>query len=638
MDRLLRQSASYIALFGLSLLLTLFAPPARGEDGGEELALSLGLKAEESVATSRFPRPVSKIAENVTVITAREIARLNAHTLAEVLQTVPGIQLDQLQSPGSSVFFTVLGVTSRHILVQLDGVPLNFLSLENLSEVGSIPVQMIERVEIIKGAASAAWGSALGGVINVITKSPEREPGPAGLLSGSYGESASTDLRAELSGTEKRFGYYLTGGNIHADGLTPGNRTNLNHGFAKFTLELPREGKLTLGLDFRDNGMLLEHSEDFLRGINPVTGEEIRGVHGTGNGRYLNGYLALRYPLAQRLSLELTGRGGERRLANKLDFLTPPLAVRDNEVRERYRGAGLMLNWGDAEDNLSAGLDYERNEFRQRDQVRPSPLFNFDGSLERWAGYLNGTWTLGPLSILPGFRYDSYSDLENAVSYTLGATLRLTDSTVLRAYAARGYSMPVINNFEVTNGVRRLQNIETVQGGIESSALPYLWLKATLFYNNTWNLQTFEAAGIVLRGQVRQGIDLELRTSPLYGFALAGGYTYADGWDKQSKQELTATEVGPRQSAKLALNYDNASLGLRGALTGNWAHLHDPAHPPRDGAVIWDLHLTRKLFPGEELSPELFFSARNLFNGAQYLNVLHANPARWFELGARYRF
>lgn len=632
MDRQLRQSTSYITLVGLSLLLALLASPARGEDVGEELALSLGLNAEESVATSRFPRPVSKIAENVTVISAEEIARLNAHTLAEVLQTVPGIQLDQLQSPGSSVFFTILGITSRHILVQLDGVPLNFLSLENLSEVGSIPVQMIERVEIIKGAASAAWGSALGGVINITSKSPDADRAFGGMGSGSLGKGSTSDLRAELSGTAQRFGYYLTGGNIHSGRLSPGNRNNLNHGFGKFTLALPREGKLTLGVDVRDNSMELEHSDDF-----PIT-PTIRGVHGTGDVRYLNGYLSLHQPLADRLTLQLNGRAGERRLANRLNFLTPPIAARDGEVRERYRGAGLGLNWGDAENNLSGGVEYEKNEFRQRDPVRPSTLFNFDGSLERWAGYLNGTWTLGPLSILPGFRYDNYSDLENAVSYTLGATLRLTDSTVLRAYAARGYSMPVISNFEILNGGRRLQNIETVQGGIESSALPYLWLKATLFYNNTWNLQTFGPTGIVLRGQVRQGIDLELRSSPLYGFALTGGYTYADGWDKESREELTATEMGPRQTAKLGVNYDNPTLGLRGALTGNYARLHEPAHPPRDSAVIWDLHLTRKLFPGEELSPELFFSARNLFNGAQYQVVLHANNPRWFEAGVRYRF
>jgi len=628
----LRRSPAYITLLALiSLLLAFIASPANAEEI-DEIASSLGLSADEPVATSRFPRPVSKIAENVTVITAREIARINAHTLAEVLHTVPGIQLDQLQGPGSSVFFTVLSVTSRHILVQIDGVPLNFLSLENLSEVGSIPVQMIERVEIVKGAASAAWGPALGGVINIITKAPAADRQPGGLAAASIAEHGTSDLRAELSGTVNRFGYYLTGGNIRSDGLARGNRTNLNHGFGKFSFDLPNRGRVTLGIDLRDNTLGLEHSSTLQ--VNPL----FTGVHGTGDVSYLNAYLALRYPLAERLTLELNGRGGSRRLENRRKFLSPELLIMDGKVRENHQGAGLGLSGGDAGSNFSAGLEYEHNDLRQREPVSRAPEMNFDLSLDRWSSYLNGTYSVGRLSILPGFRFDHSNLLENAVSYTLGTTFRLTDSTILRGYGARGYSMPIINGIEILNGQRQLQNIWTVQTGIESTAIPYLWLKGTLFYNNIWKVQTFDGAAIILRDHVRQGVDLEFRTSPLYGLALAGGYTYTVAWDQQSKAELTSDEIGPRQGAKLGLNYDNGAIGLRGALTGNYLDWYQPQHPPRDTALTWDLHLTQRLSPHEELSPELFFSARNIFNGAQYQHELHANPSRWFEAGARYRF
>lgn len=51
----------------------------------------------------------------------------------------------------------------------LDGVRMNSAS-DNLVDIGSIPVAMIERIEIVKGLAPSVWGSALGGVINVISK------------------------------------------------------------------------------------------------------------------------------------------------------------------------------------------------------------------------------------------------------------------------------------------------------------------------------------------------------------------------------------------------------------------------------------------------------------------------------------
>lgn len=607
-------------------MLAFIAAPATGEEPNE-LSRSLDLSGDETVATSRFPRPVSKIAENVTVITAADIVRLNAHTLAEVLQTVPGIQLDQLQTPGSAVFFSVLSTGSRHILVQIDGVPQNMLSADNLAHIGSIPVQMIERVEIIKGAASAAWGSALGGVINVSTKSPATDRPAGGAASASIGEHATTDLRAELSGTVERFGYYLTGGTIRSDGLSTGNPVNFNHGFGKLSYDLPNRGKVTLGVDLRDNSLGLEETVAF-------------NQHDTGEIKYLNGYLTLQYPLAEELTLELNGRGGRRETSVKFASLTEPVLFRDASVTEIHHGAGLGLHWGDAETNLSGGLEYENNEIKSRESVRQAPQTNFDLSLDRWSAYLNGTYSLGALSILPGFRFDHTNLAQDALSYTLGATFRLTDSTILRAYTARGYSMPMLNNLETENGKRELQNIWTFQAGAETSAIPYLWLKGTLFYNNIWKIQSFDVTALTVarREHIRQGVDLELRTSPLYGLALTSGYTYTDARDKETKAELTSGESGPRQGLKLGVNYDNSAVGLRGALTGNYVDWHQPQLPPKDHDVIWDLHLSQKLFPLDDMSPELFFSARNIFNGDQYQIDFHRNNPRWFEAGARCRF
>src|SRR4029078_4275614 len=127
-------------------------------------------------------------------------------------------------------------------------------------------------------------------------------------------------------------------------------------------------------------------------------------------------------------------------------------------------------------------------------------------------------------------------------------------------------------------GHQQLQNIWTVQAGFETSAIPYLWLKGTLFYNYIWKVEVFDRPleMFVLREQIRQGFDLEFRTSPLYGLALTGGYTYTDAWDKETKAKLTLIEIGPRQGAKLGLNYDNAAYGLRGTLTGNYVDWYFP--------------------------------------------------------------
>src|SRR4030066_899705 len=52
------------------------------------------------VSPSRTPKPVFQVAENITVITAKEIREMNAHTLTDVLNTIPGVQMDMRGGPG----------------------------------------------------------------------------------------------------------------------------------------------------------------------------------------------------------------------------------------------------------------------------------------------------------------------------------------------------------------------------------------------------------------------------------------------------------------------------------------------------------------------------------------------------------
>ena len=615
-------------LASLTLLVSLPFALARAEEG-DEVTRSLGLSGGEPAAVSRLPRPASLIAENVTVVTAEEIARLNAHTVADVLQTVPGVQMELLQTPGGVVLYDLLGSSNRHILVQIDGVPQNFVSAENLAHLGSIPVQMIERIEIIKGAASASWGSALGGVINIVTKSPAADRGAAGLASASIGKESTSDLRGEISGSADRLGYYLTGGTLRSNGLVPGNDVDFSHGFGKLTYDLPGGSRATFGLDARyaDDGLSRSVRYNF---------------YDTGMIRYLNGYLSLQVPLAERLSLELNARGGGRDTVNRRGLLSQGILFFNAEVREAHQGYAAVVNWGDAQKALKAGVEFERIEVRQRELVQQVPGSNSDLDLNRYSAYLNGTCTVGRLTLLPGVRVDRLSLLEDPVSYTLGATLRLGESTLLRGYAARGYSLPLISNYGSPNGEvqHELQQISTLQGGLETTAIPYLWLKGMLFLNNVWNIQEFDYQAGLLRQQKqrRHGVDLELRTTSWYGLSLAGGYTFTDARNRSADQQLSGDESGPRHAAKGAVNYHNEELGLTCVLTGNYADWNLTTPGSKSEGVLFDLHVTQKLLPAGENSPELFFSLRNILDEKIYQYDFRPVAPRWFEIGGRFRF
>jgi len=611
-------------------MLLAFTPLHAGATDVSADLFPLGVTSNDTqvVTTSRIPRPISQIAENVTIVNAEQIATLNAHTLADVLNTVPGIQMNYTRTPGSTPVYYLQGKVETHVRLLIDGVPQNELS-SNFSDTGSIPAHYIERIEIIRGAASAAWGPALAGVINVITKSPDTERKFGGSGFASYGEQGTSDLQLDASGTLERFGYYLSGNTLHSRGLLPNNGVNNKNLFGKLTYDLPGSGVLTLGLDYRDTDRDIVATPDpFLDYRESLTVE------------YFTGYLSLTQPLAEKLTLDLLYRERYSDLQDiQRNFASTGFwAIGGNT--QAVRGATAKLSWGDSMRSLVGGIEYEHARISQHaivdsdwDLVLDTPIDNFK-QMDRYGAFANGSWSIGAFTLLPGIRYDRISVTTDNMSYTLGATYQLTDSTTLRAYYANAYSLPYALMSE------EVQKVHTVQAGFESSTIPHLWLKGT-FFHNIEKTQKIDFSTLpetlVTAKYKRQGGELELRTTPLYGFSLGGGYTYTELTDRYTGEEMRNY---PKNQAKIALNYSRPDLGLKGILTGNYVWWNGA-----DGwyghytPVIWDISLTQKLLPKSDLSPELFFSGHNLFNGTQhYLDTVYNNTRRWIEGGVRFRF
>ncbi|HTZ18664.1 MAG TPA: TonB-dependent receptor plug domain-containing protein, partial [Dissulfurispiraceae bacterium] len=147
----------------LYMMLPVFAFAEQSEE--EKNFLLMYFKEEELqvVSSTRSIKSISRVAENMTVITAQDIERMNAHTLADVLNTVNGVQVQfSSTTPGSHASASIQGSDERHVTIFIDGVVQNNLS-SNRADMGLIPVQNIEKIEIVKGPASSVWGSALGG-------------------------------------------------------------------------------------------------------------------------------------------------------------------------------------------------------------------------------------------------------------------------------------------------------------------------------------------------------------------------------------------------------------------------------------------------------------------------------------------
>lgn len=608
-------------------LLVGFAAPVLAEeqlDAGE----AIGLSADEQPPASAIitPSPISRIAENVTIVNAEQIKLLNAHSLTDVLQTVPGIFALNTRTPGDFTFFNLQGEEdgSGNVLLLIDGISQGNL-LQGTNDPGLIPVQHIERIEIIKGSASAAWGPALGGVVNVITKSPERDRLSSGNASASYGERGTSDLVADISGSSHGFGYYLSGGSLHSAGLTANNGTNRNNLYGKLSYDLPYKGNLTIGGSFIEARRGL--TEIFAFDFNPTFTE-----HDNNKDHRHYGFINFSYPLLPNLTMELLG------LNTNLKQQAIYATVETNGVvpnthyvlKESNSGAKAKLIWGDSHRNLTAGIDFLHSSISQINQFDPTSPYSVDRRRDSISYYANATIGFDRLTILPGIRYDKTGLDDNTTDYTLGATYRLTDKTLLRSYTARGFAMP--------NAILQSvpERIWTLQVGIESEAVPYLWLKGTYFYNHIWNIQDFQDNAPVFRKHDRQGFEVEAKTIPISGVSLSAGYTFIDTRDSDTNQRVKDLPV---QLLKSAINYNNPAWGTKGTLTGNYAVLDmKDYHHAHYSPMLWNLHLSQQLRPGNEFSPELFFSINNLFNGYQYWDYWYPTAPRWLEGGVRFNF
>ena len=166
------------------------------------------------VSATRVERALSNAPIRTEVVGKQEISQIHARSLKEALENLPGLQLREIHGK-SGYEASLQGLSSDQLLIVIDGMPLaaSTGSAVDLSQYATLD---IERIEIIKGAASAQYGSsAMGGVINIITR--QAKPGLRGSLlydAGSYdkqniGESSTTlaqqHLSAALEGGNEKF-------------------------------------------------------------------------------------------------------------------------------------------------------------------------------------------------------------------------------------------------------------------------------------------------------------------------------------------------------------------------------------------------------------------------------------------------
>jgi len=478
----LKRSTLAVSLVVAALPAMAQTPPANTVEGGSLAEIRVLGTAEEEL----------KQAPGVSIITAEDLEkRPPANDLAEILRTQPGVNLTGNSASGSygnQRQIDLRGMGPENTLILVDGLPVLSRSGSQMRRSGErdthgdtnwVPVDQIERVEIIRGPAAARYGSgASGGVVNIITKKPTDKL--AGSVTG-YNSSVRG------GGDTRRLGFNLSGpisdslsfrlyGNVaktDADPVT--TNVDANGEF----LAAGREG--TRNRDI--NGLLrwqltpdqeLEFNAGFSRQGNIYSGE---AVTGTGYDADLIGSEVRR---VYRQTAAITHKGrwgalGDSRLSFQYENTrtancykgsagsgdgncqdpgsTSALSTFPTSKLENYFLQGELhtpLKLGDLGQVLTSGFEYRQEKLDDPNAVERATLNSVANAAsyrktdaQTFALYLEDNIGIGNAFILtPGLRFDHHSEFGDNWSPSLNASYEISPEFTLKGGIARAFKAP----------------------------------------------------------------------------------------------------------------------------------------------------------------------------------------------------
>ncbi len=415
-----------------------------------DLEAALEVEEEVVVATTRSGRLASDQARRVEVVTREEIEEkllMTPGDIAMLLNETGGIRLQPTSPALGAASVRVQGLPGRFTAVLTDGLPINGTQVASLGLL-QIPPMDLQQVEVIKGAASALYGpSALGGVINLVTRRPTETHGGEALLNVTSRSGADAVLWAS-GPAGPSWGYTMLTG-LHSQNAVDVDRD----GWA----DLPRYRRLVArpklawassagSLDI-SGGLTLEHRRGGLL-AQPVGREAVDTTR-------VDAGAVWRGPVGSGV---FVGRGAVSFLKHDHEY-----GVQAYDDRHESASAEVSMNWSRGAHTFVVGGGLDRQRYRN-----PS-LPRFDYTWTTPAVFVQDDVTLSERATMSvSGRVDVHPDFGVLWSPRVSLRVRPGDWDV-RLSAGRGAFAPTVFVDEVDEvgltrvGAVRIERAETAE-------------------------------------------------------------------------------------------------------------------------------------------------------------------------------
>ena len=551
-------------------------------DSGADL-FQMGEVVVTGTKTERRLKDTPVITE---VITRSEIEATGAENIGEVLEHRVGIVVNR-DAHGDGV--QLQGLDSDYILILLDGEP-QVGRIAGKLDLARIAVENVDRIEIVKGASSALFGSAaMGGVINVITR---KASSPfAAQFTNNFETHNTINSRSTVELKRDKLNALLTlaANRRNPIDLDESDPTTTIDGYQNWTHSARSEYQLTSKSTVLFSGQYFAQKQEGVSENEGIVFDRLGDIDN------FSGSVGTGYQLGSRS--KLMGKIYATRYHDEstvIDRETSLTASSNVTVQDLIKGEVQFDTALGSKNQLTVGaelifenLESQRITGGEKDVTTDSVFFQ------------NEFRPMANLALVLGGRLDYHSEFGTHFSPKLSGMYHVTRDVTIRTSFGQGFRAPDFKDLYLdfsnsTSGYQVLGNpdLQPESSGSWNLGVEYQFKSALLgrihlYRNNLKNLIEAERIGTSVLGGSKfqyfnvseaftEGVEVELSTRSTGGFAATIGYAYLNGKDKETGLTLLNRS---KHSGNLKLAYTNQDTGfnvdLRGRYASRWGFFDD---------------------------------------------------------------
>ncbi|NLD39200.1 MAG: TonB-dependent receptor plug domain-containing protein [Desulfatiglans sp.] len=533
-------------VLGISLITLFFTTPYtpaddKREEKGEEKKVYV---LDDIVVTAPAiisGNEVNRLGSQVTHVTMEQIQDLNAMDLTSALRRVPGVVISRHNQVGSfgggeggAIFIRGKGSSRPGAEIQtlIDGIP-KFVSVWTHPIMDALNVDIVDTIDIYKGAQPVLFGNMAFGAVDVQTKRMKDTGFYTGIKSG-YGSNKTHMASVEHGGKTERFDYYLLGGYRSSDG----HRVNADGELQDLFLHMGYDFTAKWGMD-----LTLIYTDNWADDPGPID------LSYPSDGRFNNDDFFMVATISNNYE---RAKGYVKFYSDKgdIDWVnqegTPGYDTLTDYKNYGIRARETITPWQKGELMMGIDLDYIRGKARFLHPVDGNSAFP-EETFRIFSPYASLSHTFGSLDniyFIPsiGVRHLNHTEFDSETAPQAGIILGIKE-TRLHASYGKGINYPGIyakvqDNLWMPGDNRwselEAENLDHFEAGVEHRFSSKLIVDLTWFYDRgedrivTSPPPPFPPILTNIGEYKNRGIEGSITAIPISGLSLFGGFTYLD--------------------------------------------------------------------------------------------------------------